>query len=79
MAVFELDNVRRLLRLLCLIRRHCRGSPCYFDGYFGFLEGGERMIILPSTLIVFQGGYITYVFLAMFVFALVFALISSRR
>ncbi len=37
------------------------------------------MIILPSTLIVFQGGYITYVFLAMFVFALVFALISSRR
>ncbi len=37
------------------------------------------MIILPSSLIVFAGGYLTYVFLAMFAFALVFALIKNWR
>lgn len=37
------------------------------------------MIILPCLPFVFNGGYITYVFLLMFVFGLLFMFLGGRK
>lgn len=43
------------------------------------LERSENMIILPCLEFVLHGGYMTYVFLLMFVFGLMFRLMGVSK